>query len=314
MKTMKNEAFFSSKNIFRVVFISLMLIVFNINLIAQTEFSKNIVDTTKQWNEVAHSSLLTRTFALKISNEEVIIDGLKYNYIEESENYEESYDTWLNWDKTIFSFSPAACIQNLLIRESDGKVYTRTLGNTSEERMIYDFNLSVGDTFVSYVPFVSKYVVYSIDTVSINGNLLKRLYLRNESIEDEWIEGVGSINYPLIAPFNYITMSTSAKLLCLKQNNETVFINPDYNTCYLYFGLNSIDKTSVEIYPTLAKDEINIISNNNVPLDICFVNLSGKILKKIRLHSNEKIDISSLSSGVYNVIINKTYSKKIIKL
>lgn len=205
----------------------------------------------------------------------------------------------------------------MLIREENGKIYTRTSQNSDEEQMIYDFNIDEGDTFV-FSLYGGSYIVYRVDSVNVNDNLLKRLYLKgisDENICDEWIEGVGSVNYPLLYPFQSISMHAYGKLLCVKQNNVTAFMNPQYNTCYIPFmNLESVDNTSIKIYPTLVKDNIYMVSDNNKPMDISFVNISGHIVKTIRTNGSKEIDISSLPSGIYNVIINNTHSQKIIKL
>ena len=287
-----------------------------LTLFAQTEFSKNIVDTTKQWNEVAQSSE-TMTFAQRVSNEYTVIDNIRYNYIEEADIYNEETDTWSDWRREIFQFSSFGSLSNMLIREENGKIYTRTSQNSDEEQMIYDFNIDEGDTFV-FSLYGGSYIVYRVDSVNVNDNLLKRLYLKgisDENICDEWIEGVGSVNYPLLYPFQSISMHAYGKLLCVKQNNVTAFMNPQYNTCYIPFmNLESVDNTSIKIYPTLVKDNIYMVSDNNKPMDISFVNISGHRTKTIRTNGSKEIDISSLPSGIYNVIINNTHSQKIIKL
>ncbi len=287
-----------------------------LTLFAQTEFSRNIVDTTKQWNEVAQSSE-TMTFAQRVSNEYTVIDNIRYNYIKEADIYNEEIDTWSDWRREIFQFSSFGSLSNMLIREENGKIYTRTSQNSDEEQMIYDFNLDEGDTFV-FSLYGGSYIVYRVDSVNVNDNLLKRLYLKgisDENICDEWIEGIGSVNYPLLYPFQSISMHAYGKLLCVKQNNVTAFMNPQYNTCYIPFmNLESVDNTSIKIYPTLVKDNIYVVSDNNKPMDISFVNISGHIMKTIRTKGCKEIDISSLPSGIYNVIINNTHSQKIIKL
>lgn len=299
-------------------FVSILIFVLCscLTIFAQTEFSRNIVDTTKQWNEVAQSSE-TMTFAQRVSNEYTVIDNIRYNYIEEADIYNEETDTWSDWRREIFQFSSFGSLSNMLIREENGKIYTRTSQNSDEEQMIYDFNLDEGDTFV-FSLYGGSYIVYRVDSVNVNDNLLKRLYLKgisDENICDEWIEGVGSVNYPLLYPFQSISMHAYGKFLCVKQNNVTAFMNPQYNTCYIPFmNLESVDNTSIKIYPTLVKDNIYVVSDNNKPMDISFVNISGHIMKTIRTKGSKEIDISSLPSGIYNVIINKTHSQKIIKL
>lgn len=186
-------------------FVSILIFVLCscLTIFAQTEFSKNIVDTTKQWNEVAQSSE-TMTFAQRVSNEYTVIDNIRYNYIEEADFYNEETDTWSDWRREIFQFSSFGSLSNMLIREENGKIYTRTSQNSDEEQMIYDFNLDEGDTFV-FSLYGGSYIVYRVDSVNVNDNLLKRLYLKgisDENICDEWIEGIGSVKLSSFISFS----------------------------------------------------------------------------------------------------------------
>ncbi len=324
MKTMKNEAFFSSKNIFRVVFISLMLIVFNINLIAQTEFSKNIVDTTKQWNVVTHCmGAGAFTDSYRITSEDTIVDGKTYNRVQQSTAYDTILQEWYNWINS-----------NDWIREDSSKVYIYTNNTFSAEYsdyytgeyLLFDFSLSTDDSVYLYrEDYIDgdwihggKFYIIDVDSVKIEGINCKKIYLsqeRNGNIDfdvyETWIEGVGS-STGFLESASYMS-ECGREMLCVKQG-DIVLYSSDYSAnCYLDYGLSNIDKLDIRIYPTLAKDLITIESNA-YPINISIINLNGNLLKNIQIYNSDNIDISVLPSGLYTIVINNLYSTKFIKM
>ena len=293
-----------------------------LTLFAQTEFSGNIVDTTKQWNIVEYGLIGAQTMAYRIMNEDTIINNKTYNRIQRSFAYTPMLQEWNEWQGMGW------------IREEDNKVfifpkeyYDEPISkDIQEEYLLYDFSLQTGDSVNLYregrflltdyrdngmMPF---YVV-STDSIEIGSIKCKRLFLsrdKNRNTPSEiWIEGIGSNTGFLESTCSYYEHLRN--LLCVKQNEEVMYYNGD-NTCYIYVSIDDIDNTNAKIYPTLVKDNIYVVSDNNKTMDISFVNISGHIVKTIRTKGCKEIDISSLPSGVYNVIINNTHSQKIIKL
>lgn len=293
-----------------------------LNIFAQTEFSRNIVDTTKQWNIVEYGLIGAQTMAYRIMNEDTIINNKTYNRIQRSFAYTPMLQEWNEWQGMGW------------IREEDNKVfifpeeyYDEPISkDIQEEYLLYDFSLQTGDSVNLYREgrflltdyrdngMMSFYVV-STDSIEIGSIKCKRLFLsrdKNRNTPSEiWIEGIGSNTGFLESTCSYYEHLRN--LLCVKQNEEVMYYNGD-NTCYIYVSIDDIDNTNAKIYPTLVKDNIYVVSDNNKPMDISFVNISGHIVKTIRTKGSKEIDISSLPSGIYNVIINNTHSQKIIKL
>ena len=255
-------------------------------------------------------------------NEDTIINNKSYNRIQRSFAYTPMLQEWNEWQGMGW------------IREEDNKVfifpeeyYDEPISkDIQEEYLLYDFSLQTGDSVNLYREgrflltdyrdngMMSFYVV-STDSIEIGSIKCKRLFLsrdKNRNTPSEiWIEGIGSNTGFLESTCSYYEHLRN--LLCVKQNEEVMYYNGD-NTCYIYVSIDDIDNTSIKIYPTLVKDNIYVVSDNNKPMDISFVNISGHRTKTIRTNGSKEIDISSLPSGIYNVIINKTHSQKIIKL
>ena len=301
-----------------------------LTIFAQTEFSKNIVDTTKQWN-IVQSCFASGagTHAYRITGEDTIINSKIYNRIQWSFDYDTVFHEWKNWHGIDW------------IREEDNKVFVYTEAylynedkgefsqDDSKEYLLYDFSLQSGDSISLCRETIfddgdccgGKFYVLSTDSIEIGSIKCKKMflsrYLDDEYVEEIWIEGIGS-DRGFLESAIYM-LECGRHLLCVEQNGEAVYYNDsDYeeykNTCYVHVSLEDVDNTSIKIYPTLVKDNIYVVSDNNKPMNVSFVNISGHIVKTIRTKGSKEIDISSLSSGAYNVLINNTYSKKIIKL
>jgi hypothetical protein len=115
------------------------------------------------------------------------------------------------------------------MREDGKKVYIYRRGNT-EAKLLYDFNLKVGDSFVGSTGV--KSTVTSIGTATFKDKLLKKINLletENEGDKYEWsvLEGVGGFGDPSYSgpdyPGNYEC------LLTCQGNNGTLYYNDDYN-------------------------------------------------------------------------------------
>ncbi|MBO6118511.1 MAG: T9SS type A sorting domain-containing protein [Bacteroidales bacterium] len=301
------------------------------NLSAQV--SKNIVDTTKQWNVAALCWNGIVTYSYKVSSNDTIINGKKYNELLCSVFYDSDMDIWYNWEHRDW------------IREDGGKVYVFTtdqidtngsLGpvitksSIGEEYLLYDFNLQQGDT-IDYIreiyfwggysfPVLAPNYVTEVDSVNIDGELLKRIIIENNYGDKEiWIQGIGS-NRGLLESFN-----ADYSLVCCKQDNNVLFnasrltwgdYNSD-NTCYIDVSLNEENITKCRVYPTITKDLLNITSID-YPMSVYIINGNGHIVLQKRLYDADVLNIEHLPQGKYVVMgvlnNNNIFNQKIIKL
>ena len=118
--------------------------------------------------------------------------------------------------------------ENQVFREDFGKVYLfNELDST--EILIYDFNLTVGDTFLSKQDISDpgmELIVTTVDTVQLaDGSDRKRilLYCVSGDFEIEWIEGIGNIDYPLLSTIYTCLFDVPGSLLCYSENGETLY-------------------------------------------------------------------------------------------
>jgi hypothetical protein len=80
--------------------------------------------------------------------------------------------------------------------------------------------------------------------------------------------------------------------------------------------INEINKVpQINIYPNPAINFFQISSNETGPVNISIYDMPGKLLFKWNLKTLDRIDISELNTGMYNVIIqfqNKTLIEKLM--
>ena len=164
---------------------------------SHAQVSKNIVDSTKVWNnwEVVTNGIRTNSY--KISSEQVELNEILYNKV--LQQYHS--DFLLDED---FSY------KGILIREDSGKVYILFEQQPDTELLLYNFNAEK-DSYYK-IPYIARgilstdsfedykngFVVTSVDSIEIDNQQLKRITLNPTSDNCEyyeqiqWIEGIGS--------------------------------------------------------------------------------------------------------------------------
>lgn len=217
--------------------------------------------------------------------------------------------TYFKLFRLIFnSFSnPAVVSQRLiaLIREEDKKVYLMPINSTicrcplGEESMIYDFNVTEGDTVYSFLrqpdtmlpPF---YVVSRLDT----GNFMWGTYITHQvgGTDGEIIlHGVGSQSGLLtcisgLSAFNYTSMMSF-------QRGDSIR--------YAYFPLSagsSLNKRNLRVFPNPASDAIRISFEATPGSRLRLISITGQLLKEYRpdvTQTEHLIEIGDYAPGMY---------------
>jgi hypothetical protein len=187
------------------------------------------------------------------------------------------------------------------------------------DTLLYDFNLSLGDTVKSYLSgFTGEdWVVTDVDSVYLGNQYHKRFKLNNCLPKTLFIiEGIGS-TFGLLSPFICWApyWEHIYDLLCFTNNNSTVY--PDSTTsCIVVTSVNeSAIEKSINIFPNPTSDFINITTTFQL-LDISIFNSTGKLVMKEVISSN-LIDISRLQPGLYLIQISldekQVYRQKILR-
>lgn len=152
------------------------------------------------------------------------------------------------------------------------KVY---IADSNTELVLYDYNLSVGDTF--YAPKISSplsqvwHVVDSVDSIQINGTFHKTFYLKvgdanlyiNEYARDYTIiEGIGCSAGPLYPLYGTAGITAynerSRGVICFKNNGIAPPIYTNCKDTALSIYNSEISDKPLSVYPQPATSVVNI--------------------------------------------------------
>lgn len=209
------------------------------------------------------------------------------------------------------------------IRKEGSKVYYRDVSRTeSAEHLLYDYDLNVGEsltfTKTSTGEEVIIYTVDSIGTIDINGEIKKKIYIRDHDFdfaaqEDGYIiEDIGLIwqsRHPLY--FVGVAFDHTWLFSCFYNSEGLVFSNPeDFNfleacqeevpneICELNITStkNQIDTQPLSVFPNPVNDVLNITTDSNSYL-FKIHNASGQLI--FAAENTKEYNFSQLPQGVY---------------
>lgn len=260
-------------------------LLFSMNLLSQS-----FVDTANSWS-VLLSFFGGGNTELFVFNGDTMISTHLYQkiYI--------SYDSLKN-----LSYEGA-------LREQDNKVFY-VLPNSTNEGLLYDFDPQIGQSlqFLNRFAFGNEYATASvtvIDTLFISGISRKRILLTDEYQQTEtWIEGVGSLSGPLHSCYWQNIVCPSWELLCMHNNNQSIYTNEWYNSCYYSFvdQKEYTDPQSIRLFPNpVTKGSDMILKVEEEIQGIEIYTLDGKIIQRIHTvpEGNLSIQTNGLSPGIY---------------
>lgn len=271
------------------------LIILALIVVPFISFSQNfesIVSNSKKWNILfgiytpGVYELFTRSYTIR---EDTIINELVYSkiYINNTPN-------------------------NEYIREDENnKVYYKN--DYSEERLIYDFSLNIEDEIVltNMFGFEFSWTVVNVDTIWFAEKNRKRITLSfcEDCLDDYWIEGIGS-TLGLIYSGNFM-WDFSTDLLCFYQNEELLYSNSDWNSCYITVSIPE-NKNKLNVFPNPTNNFINIETTEQIE-SLTIIDITGRL---VLLENNKVIDLSMLNAGIYFLRVktnNDYFIKTIIK-
>lgn len=222
------------------------------------------------------------------------------------------------------------------MREANGQVILR-YPNSENEFMLYDFSLNVGQEFAldyGYSGGELWFKVVAVDSVNINNSLRKRMFIAynisDPTIDDVWIEGIGSTNGLLSPCYDYFYFGSRRKLLCHYENQVLVYQDSILAECYyddsdstlltsVFYGTSGYDvptEPAFYIYPNPASDAITIYTDYEES-DIEIVGYDGRRVGRYALSVGEnRISVGNMPAGTYFVRLtnNKKVAYKFLKL
>jgi hypothetical protein len=212
------------------------------------------------------------------------------------------------------------------LRENENRVYFYLFANETEV-VLYDFNLNVGENFISthnsieYQGCPIELVVSSIDTVTIETGEQRQRF--NFSDGETWISGIGSLYGLVYVGVYQCIIDMNYDLSCCHENEELVFQSSSFDNCLINtVGLNENSTQinhSVCPNPFTQTTELNFDYSSSQTYRLQIINSTGQVIMKINQINSGKIEISGneLNSGIYFYLLtndkNEIVSGKLIK-
>lgn len=220
-------------------------------------------------------------------------------------------------------------------REEMGEVYIFEPSTTNPERLIYDFNLEIGDTLTIKDEFSGVPIeVVSVDSITLmDGSKRKRLTIENKTpfpIGNKtatWIEGIGS-DIATLDTKNMFISDCQEGLNCFYIKNEWVYQRL-FQSCKLTRGnvstRNIQELKNLKVFPNPFTTELyleaTLLDDFKVKDDytVAIFDAQGKQLyhNQVTWVNKLRINTSTWHRGLYFLVIrsaNGVLSRKLIKI
>ncbi len=188
-----------------------------------------------------------------------------------------------------------------VIREENQKLWYRRVlldASLSEEILLYDFTVSIGDSLVVGGLSSLKMVVDSVSLENIGGKDRKKIELRyenEEQISETWIEGLGSDQGLLYSGWSNPEITGGYyRALCFHHDGELIWQNEDYEACVITSTVEEAEG-AFSLYPNPTSNEVRIVGVD--VREVLVYNAFGQLVKTVK-NTNE-ISVERMPAGVY---------------
>lgn len=306
--------------------LSLLLLLAIARTAKAQEFLPLVKDNTEwniMWYNASQSPFDRITESLQLEGD-TLLDDMLYKKVMRKLSSETQY-----WHGTTEYYS----LYGLIREEPSGKVFYRPISQDTTY-LLYDFGMNVNDTALMRYrqsPYSINNVIIRIDSITtqyIAGMNRRLYYVSSKNYNgfpsewrwlNTWIEGIGAFEGLLYSchctecggvPIN--------KLLCYHEDNELLYMNPEYDTCLVDTNSTSItENTPPTIYFDPYSQNLHIPEASPIIVSIVLYDLFGHEVFHKTLYGANIVDLSQLSAGVYLVRAqtesDRSYFTKIIK-
>ncbi len=224
----------------------------------------------------------------------------------------------VNQEWTLFS--------GIIREDSTKKVWLRRPGFVDdEEKLLFDFNLVVGDSFFidNGGGWTCSIPVIAVDSVSLtNGERRKRITFSYQffgDMEDEtfWIEGIGSQFGVLYHTAAYCeNIDFGRWIRCYFEDGQRQFGQVPEGECFYEFITNTNDldtQIGFSIYPNPASDELTIKLPDTQSRKWELFNYQGQRIRHGEIkNGDDQISVAILPRGIYLLSIKGLGVQKLV--
>lgn len=213
------------------------------------------------------------------------------------------------------------------LREQGGHFYKITPTN-HDERLLFDFNLSIGDTAYINENYNGSWVVQDIAFMPIGGSMRKAFHLAKSNEPEGFflIEGVGSSRgfFSGATPPCCNGEPLHESVLNCYSNSEGLFVVEElsgYCEVELVQAADRQAQYGIRVFPNLIREE-KVLTVDGLPAAGApiyrLASLGGKGVRSGAIEGN-RIDVSGLPAGVYYLSImdkqgNFLHTEKVVKI
>lgn len=254
--------------------------------ISLTSKSQTFVSDTKLWNVYTSYFWNCYTEIYKLTTD-TTINNFQYKKV---------HLTTLNNDTSMYYNEIIGYIRE----GSTNKVYIK-YADQNDEKLIYDFNLNVGDTTYIYSN-TNEAILDSVSTIQINDSSIRRIFYFNTG--NIWIQGIGDISNPFY--HNESMFDISHHLICysesdtLKYYDNINFTIPNNDCSFAPLTISKLKKNSLFI----SYKDNRLMFNLSDNLDLKQVSFSDMLGKNI-CFSQESNNVFQLKNDLPEIIFYK---------
>lgn len=247
----------------------------------------NFIEDGKQWN-VRLSNFENYVTEILIFDGDSIIDNVSYKKL---------YSSYDSLNSLNFK---------ALIREENNKVYLRHYNQP--EALIYDFNLSLGESTTIYSPEGQGFIEVTIEDVSWieYEGFYRKKYTLDGNYDEYWIEGIGSCFGPIYSKVYDFIVCPDWTMTCAYSEEGQIYQYNDYPCYDIKTGITPLAEKSISIFPNpvISGQEYRII-NDHIIKEVLIYNYSGQLIQQIEiLDKNETLlSTKNLTKGIYMLVI-----------
>jgi hypothetical protein len=167
--------------------------------------------------------------------------------------------------------------------------------NHSQEIQLYDFSKTVGDT-IDYGIW-GRQPITAVDSILIGSQYRRQFVVQYDTI----VEGIGCLR-DLLFPITAIPTKVATKwdLVCFKQNEEVLYLDPDYPSCFPSAdGIKENpenDKGEIKIFPQplISRSEIDLTGIKTQFNYLTIYNVFGQMVYRKEISNISRVPLSRI--------------------
>ena len=205
-----------------------------------------------------------------------------------------------------------------LLREENGIVY-KYFPNENSEKILFNYNLEVGDTFsllgsaysspycsgIGTNVLIFTLEVFEIENINIAGLNRKVLKFIDNNFPQggevlQWIEGIGSIS-GFDNTWEMQDITCSSNLVCFTKNSEIYYFNDATSCDNTTLSIGEQFKNQIILYPNPVTERSVLQLPIEAEIDqIKIYNISGQLVKTENISSNNfSLNSMNFANGLY---------------